>query len=231
MEASSDITSSLIDRDERTPGQWWTGLFVAGAIALVVVVAAGTWAALTLIGYERVPDEGSPAAGFARDMSAHHRQAVEMAELIRATTTDDDVRLLAADIALTQQAQVGQMLGWLDGWGLPPAGGDAPMAWMGMPMNADGSMPGMATPADLNQLRSADGVAPDQLFLRLMIEHHRGGVEMAEAAIQRTDQEQVVRLAQSVVTTQTSEIDVMADLLAALGQPVPTEKSHEAPNH
>jgi uncharacterized protein (DUF305 family) len=45
-----------------------------------------------------------------------------MAEIIRDKTSSDDMRLLAADISLTQQAQVGIMQGWLGVWDLPITG-------------------------------------------------------------------------------------------------------------
>ena len=57
--------------------------------------------------------------GFARDMMVHHAQAVEMAEIVRDKTENENVRILATDIALTQQAQIGQMQGWLAVWELP----------------------------------------------------------------------------------------------------------------
>ena len=39
-----------------------------------------------------------------------------MAEAIRDRTTDPDLKLLATDIALGQQGQIGRMSGWLDEW-------------------------------------------------------------------------------------------------------------------
>ncbi len=86
----------------------------------------------------------SSEAGFARDMMVHHAQAVEMAEIVRDKTESDDIRTLATDIALTQQAQIGIMQDWLDVWGLPASGTELAMSWMGH--STEGPMPGMATP-------------------------------------------------------------------------------------
>lgn len=44
---------------------------------------------------------------------------------------------------LTQQAQIGQMQGWLNVWGSPIASIEPAMAWMEMPTTDP--MPGMAT--------------------------------------------------------------------------------------
>jgi uncharacterized protein (DUF305 family) len=77
-----------------------------------------------------LPGEASVEAGFARDMSVHHAQAVAMAEAIRDRTTDPELKLLATDIALGQQGQIGRMSGWLDEWGLNQTSTATPMAWI-----------------------------------------------------------------------------------------------------
>jgi uncharacterized protein (DUF305 family) len=89
------------------------------------------------------PGENSPEVGFARDMMTHHAQAVDMATVLRDRTADTEMRQLALDIMLTQQAQIGQMQGWLNVWGYPIASIEPAMAWMEMPTTDP--MPGMAT--------------------------------------------------------------------------------------
>ena len=169
------------------------------------------------------PGEDSPDVGFARDMMMHHAQAVDMATLVRDRTDDLEMRQLALDIMLTQQAQIGQMQGWLTLWGYPIARMDSAMTWTGMPMS--GPMPGMATPEQLNQLRKLEGIEADALFLQLMIPHHRGGVAMGEAALARTQRPEVRVLAQSIVDAQMSEIALMQELLQKKGfPPLPAEE-------
>ncbi|HEY8590828.1 MAG TPA: DUF305 domain-containing protein, partial [Naasia sp.] len=118
------------------------------------------------------PDTTSAEAGYARDMQTHHDQGVEMAMIVRDRTNDEDVRLLAYDIATTQAHQSGQMYAWLTTWGLPQAPAAPPMAWMAEDEHSHargGAMPGLATPAQLEELRTASGVDAERLFLRLMI--------------------------------------------------------------
>ena len=110
-----------------------------------------------------------------------------MAFIIRDKTTNSTIRTIAYDIITTQQQQAGQMYGWLAQWRLHQTGSEPPMAWMGSghhmgsPASTGSTMPGMATPAQLAQLRAATGPAADRLFLTLMIAHHRGGIGMARA--------------------------------------------------
>ncbi|RFU37287.1 DUF305 domain-containing protein, partial [Actinomadura logoneensis] len=202
------------------------------AIALVVAVAA---VAALLVGWPQRsgrPASEGPEAGFARDMSVHHAQAVEMSFLVRDRTGDKAVRLLAYDIINTQQAQIGMMTAWLDGWGLPKADPAGPMRWMGHGAHGQaggtggaaggsgaGTMPGMATAAQLAELGKASGRQAETLFLRLMIAHHRGGVAMAGAVLGRSGNAQVTRLARTMVEGQGAEITLMERMLAERGAP------------
>ncbi len=106
-------------------------------IVAVVAVAVIAVALVAVIGCTTSdPETAEPAAapseadiGFARDMAAHHAQAVDMAERIRSRTADPRLRSLATDIVLTQQAQIGRMQGWLELWGEPLTSTAPPMAW------------------------------------------------------------------------------------------------------
>jgi len=188
---------------------------VLGLLLAVIILALGLFVLPSL--RNDAPREGSAEVGFARDMATHHAQAVDMATLLRDRSDDEAMRTLALDITLTQQAQIGQMQGWLAVWGLPNARIEPAMTWMNMPTRD--RMPGMASPEDLNQLRDLTGTEADGLFLNLMIVHHRAGVEMAQAVLDRTERPEVRALAQSMVNAQQNEIDYMQTLLQEKGFP------------
>ncbi|MFJ6214073.1 DUF305 domain-containing protein [Streptomyces sp. NPDC092296] len=206
---------------------WWPAV-VAGvaalcvaALALVVGASGGSPASAGGPASISVPADDSADAGFARDMSVHHQQAVDMAFIVRDRTDDAEVRLLAFDIINTQANQRGMMTGWLDQWGLNQTSAAPPMAWMHMDhayRAHDGSlMPGMATNTELAKLRSARGKAAEVLFLQLMVEHHKAGVSMAEGYVSLGQNAVEKRLAETIVSGQTSEIKLMTDMLAARG--------------
>ncbi|SNR91793.1 Uncharacterized conserved protein, DUF305 family [Geodermatophilus saharensis] len=194
------------------------------ALIAVALVALGGGLAVGLgIGQAPRPTADSVDAGFSRDMAVHHRQGVEMANLALERSTDPEVRRLAFDISSTQTNQAGQMEGWLSLWGLPRSGGEH-MAWMGGghtghdTSSMDGAlMPGMATEAELADLRSLSGTAFDVEFLRLMIRHHQGGFDMAQYAAQHAAEPAVRTLARSIADTQTAEVTTMVDMLTARG--------------
>ena len=147
-------------------------------------------------------------AGFSRDMARHHLQGVEMANLAPDAQQDPDVRRLAFDIASTQTNQVGRMQGWLTLWGLPLTGGE-PMAWMGDSGHGGhdmagwtdraGSCPGWPPRTSWRSCARCRATAFDVEFLRLMIRHHQGGLEMAEYAAEHADVPAVRDLARSIV--------------------------------
>jgi uncharacterized protein (DUF305 family) len=191
---------------------------IALAVALVLGMLIGVGGAL-VVHQLRTPDDGSVEAGFARDMSTHHSQAVEMAILAHEKGDDPEVRQVGADIALTQQAQIGMMQTWLREWHLSPTGTQPRMAWMpdGAAAVKDGLMPGMATDAERAQLRAATGKDFDALFLRLMVNHHLGGIHMAQAAVREARNSDVKWLAQTMADSQQREITDLRTLQARLG--------------
>lgn len=204
------------------------GLAVVVAVAvlaLAVVVGAGGGRP---DGREGVtfPADTSVDAGFARDMQRHHSQAVQLSLLILDRTDDDAVRTLARDVLLTQQQQIGQMYAWLKTWGLNQTSSEPAMGWMTsdngstahhMPMGAGaGSMPGMATPAEVGALTEADGRGADQLYVRLLIPHHRGALGMARYAAARAEVSQVRSLAQAMLESQSSELAVLRQMARRL---------------
>ncbi len=197
------------------------------AAAFVAMSALAVWVYFS----DRPPGNDSAEAGFARDMMVHHAQAVELAEIVRDKTDSEDIRVLASDISLTQQAQIGQMQGWLAVWGLPATGTEPAMAWMGHP--TEGRMPGMATPEEINRLRNAPPDEADELFLRLMIPHHRGALGMSRAVMEETDRPEVEELAGAIRASQEAEITVMEDLIRARGaEPPPAQDgAHDHSSH
>lgn len=226
--------------EERTPQASRWRLVTAGVIAGALVLAVGLAGGWMLAARDADPSTTSVEAGFARDMQVHHDQAVEMALIVRDRTDDPEIRSLAYDIATSQAQQSGQMYAWLNDWGLPQARPGATMEWMsaptldgsagqahdhGAPATSDSSgstngvdetatMPGMASEADLERLRTASGRDAEVLFLTLMLAHHRGGVDMADAVLERSAHPLVTTLARAIVFAQSGEIDYMESLLA-----------------
>ena len=187
------------------------GLVIALSIALVVIYLRDSGGSDT--GAPPKPATDSAEATFARDMQNHHGQAVEMAVIVRERSTDRQLQEFAADMALGQQQEIGQMRAWLAFWGLPPVA--APPA--ADPHAGMGSAQGMPTSGDVAELKTLSGKALDLRFLDLMIGHHQGGVAMADAVLARTDNAVVRDLAMTIKQVQLSEIALMQEFIRLRG--------------
>jgi uncharacterized protein (DUF305 family) len=205
-------------------------LLVLGIVAVAALFALA-FTAGRVAAAPQSPGNNSADAGFARDMQAHHSQAVEMSRIVRDQTDDVVVRTIAYDIAMTQQHQIGQMYAWLEEWGLPQSSDADRMAWMAGSGHAhtedgnegdtatvprNGLMPGMATPEEMQALSEASGEDAERLYLELMIEHHEAGADMARAGAELAQEPRVRELAQKMAEGQVIEIVEMEKLLALL---------------
>ena len=113
------------------------------------------------------------------------------------------IRLIAEFIVHDQQLEIDQMNEWLTAWGEP-----APD-----PVDS-GAEHGMLTAAQLGDLDRADRKKAPDVFLRLMIEHHRGAVAMSSSLLDGPDGNAYIHgVAKHVVNEQTAENDAMAALL------------------
>ncbi|GAA2009367.1 DUF305 domain-containing protein [Microbacterium ulmi] len=214
--------------DDVRPARRWPLVVLAVLAAAAVAFAIGRFS--TFGSGASGPNDAD--AGFARDMQVHHAQAVEMAMELYRKTGDDELRTLAYDIATAQSAQKGEMFDWLVQWGLPQSGAPL-MSWMtdagsghaghtgadgGPATDADLRVAmGMATDAELADLRAAVGRDADCLFLELMIRHHEGAIPMAEAVVGLGSVPRVRAVAEGMIANQTAEIDAMTSAQERLG--------------
>ncbi|MEU2079165.1 DUF305 domain-containing protein [Streptomyces sp. NPDC013489] len=180
----------------------------AGASAGTVVAPGKPGEAARRISPEEaaklLPDQSPNSADFsyAQMMIVHHRQALTMTALAPERAASAQVKGVAERIAAAQKPEIGAMEGWLKNNGGPreQAGHD------------HHSMPGMASEAQLEQLRNAKGKAFDALFLKLMITHHEGAVTMAAEVLSEGNNVLVEEMANDVIAQQSAEIGRMRSL-------------------
>lgn len=155
---------------------------------------------------------------FVQGMIVHHAQAIVMAGLVSDRTPTRALRLLAERIDVSQRDEIASMARWLTVRREPVPAWDAPHHHHG----ADSGMAGMATPAELEQLRGASGAAFDRLLLQLMIRHHEGALTMVAALFASAGAVQDPELfgfASDVDADQRAEIRRMRALLETLPSP------------
>ena len=147
---------------------------------------------------------------FMQGMIAHHAQAIVMAKLAEANSTNPQLLKLSRKIDQSQVPEIEIMQDWLRRYGqfAPDTS-----SWRGMVME------GMLTGYEITALAAAKGTEFDRLFLVGMIKHHAGAIKMVEDLFKSPGAGQEVDanvFANDVVVAQTAEIGIMRRLLAAL---------------
>jgi uncharacterized protein (DUF305 family) len=144
---------------------------------------------------------------FAQMMLPHHKQAVEMSDMLLAkgADVDPDVATLAKQIKAEQAPEITKLTAWLKDW-------DADSGMSGM----DHSMSGMMSDSDMTDLDKASAKDAGKLFLQQMVEHHTSAVDMAKTEVDKGKNTDAVAMAKSIVSSQTEQITQMKDMLASM---------------
>lgn len=155
----------------------------------------------------------STDVSFAKEMIQHHRQAVEMADLADGKGASDEVKNLSTEIKGAQDPEIKKMSGWLTSWGEEVPEDMSGMDHGDMGHDMSSSMPGMMSSEDMDKLKKSSGADFDKMFLEMMVEHHKGAVQMAETEKAKGEYGPAKKLAGDVITTQQAEIDKMNEML------------------
>lgn len=151
-----------------------------------------------------VADHNDADVMFAQQMIAHHKQAIDLSELVADRTANTAIIDLARNIQAAQQPEINTFTQWLGEWG-------APVDAQGH--DAAGHMPGMVDGAVVDRMTSLSGTAFDKLWLQSMIAHHQGAIAMSNAELTGGKYPAAKELAQQIIDNQQPEIDTMQGLL------------------
>lgn len=165
---------------------------------------ASTVVTSTSVPSSAVAQHNSADVMFNQMMIPHHAQAVEMASLVDARTENTAVRQLAGVIRNAQQPEIDEMTARLTSWGQPIAmsGG-----------HGGHRMTGMMSDDEMTALKAARGADFDRRWLAMMVRHHEGAVQMANAVLTDGVDSATRKLATAVKAAQTAEIAQMNKML------------------
>jgi uncharacterized protein (DUF305 family) len=169
-------------------------------IALAVVGSCGRHTSQDAQGGKHNSDDVT----FAEMMIPHHQQALEMGAMVPTRTTNQDLLVLAQHIAMDQQAEIQTLKGLLTQWGQPVPPDNASH---GM------TMTGMVDQATMNRLPLLQGDAFYTQWIKSMILHHQGAVDMAQTEIAHGENPDALKIANIIVSSQQREISYMNHLL------------------
>ena len=125
--------------------------------------------------------------------------------LLDKSAIDARVVTLAQAIKAAQGPEIKQMKSWLSDWGQKLD------SMSGMDMSGT-----LMSDADMNALKSSTGLAASKLFLTQMTVHHKSALVMAKTEVDSGKNAEAVTLAKNIISTQTTEITQMSEILASL---------------
>ena len=137
-------------------------------------------------------------AAFISDMTAHHRGAIEMAEIAQKQADHTEIGTLADDIISAQQGEIAAMKAVRDD-----------MRAMGM---HDGGHMGMSEHTmgmDMDMAALERATPFDRAFIDAMVPHHQGAIAMAKAELANGTQPALRKMATDIISAQTKEIAQM----------------------
>ena len=161
---------------------------------------------------------------FNQMMIPHHQQAIAMADLVPSRTENTAVRELATQIKNAQQPEIDQMTQRLASWGVsttPDSQGAQDHGTMdhgsvdhgSMDMGNGGGGMGMMSAQEMIAMENARGQEFDTLWLKGMIAHHQGAIDMAKTELANGIDPASRALAEQITTSQQAEIDGMRSML------------------
>jgi uncharacterized protein (DUF305 family) len=155
-----------------------------------------------------IPFSGNADVDFARGMIPHHQGAIDMAEIVLKHGSDATVKKLATEIIAAQRKEIAQLQGWLQMNASLSAGPDSASVAKAF-TDANAKM-------HKDMMMTFSGKA-DIDFMKGMIPHHEGAVDMAKVQMQFGKDPELRKLADDVVRTQNEEITRMRDWLKKNG--------------
>ena len=156
----------------------------------------------------KTPLTGKPDVDFIQGMIPHHQGAIDMAKVALQYGKDAEVKTLAENVINAQEGEIAIMKAWL--------GKIDQSVLVTDPKSTTGNEQAMGTMMK-NMAMPYTGDA-DVDFLKSMIPHHQGAIDMAKVALQFAKDSEVLKLAQDVITAQEGEIAFMTGWLAKNGK-------------
>jgi uncharacterized protein (DUF305 family) len=202
------------------------GIFVAAALLAAAQVAAAQVASQPKSDPKYIAKARADSAQypyteadihFMKGMIHHHAQAIEMSKLAPTNGASPAVLTLTGRIINAQNDEIALMSNWLRDRNqeVPEAKG-GPMKMNHGGMMHEMLMPGMLSEEEMKDLAASRGKDFDIKFLRGMIKHHNGAVEMVKELMGTYGAAQDVltaKLAQDVQIDQLTEIERMQKML------------------
>jgi uncharacterized protein (DUF305 family) len=154
------------------------------------------------------PMTGKPDLDFVQGMMAHHQGAIDMAKVVLQYGKDAEIKTLAENVVKTQGGEIAFMKDWL-----------AKADQTTLPLSVDSNKANERTmSAMMKNMTMAYSGNADVDFVKGMIPHHQGAIDMVKVALQFAKDPALLKLAGDIVAAQDGEITFMSAWLKKNGQ-------------
>jgi len=166
----------------------------------------------------KIKSSGNVDRDFVAMMVPHHQGAIDIAEAELSYGHNEPLRRLAQEIIVTQQQEIAGMRLALVSAAASPSTGPEEASFLARNNAA------MARMMAGMKIKPSNDV--DRDFVAMMVPHHQGAIDMAEAELSYGHNEPLRGLAQEIIATQEQQIAAMR---RALGKPLPASvpSSHQ----
>jgi uncharacterized protein (DUF305 family) len=151
---------------------------------------------------------------FIVQMIPHHDGAIAMARIALERSKRPEMLSLAQGIIEAQQKEIDDMREWYQNWygSIVPQSGMPALRSLG---EGGGGMQMGGMTGEPDVLASVSAAEFDREFITEMIPHHEMAIMMAQMLQASTGRAEMKRLAENIITSQSDEIKMMRNWLAA----------------
>jgi uncharacterized protein (DUF305 family) len=154
-----------------------------------------------------MPMTGKPDLDFVQGMMPHHQGAIDMAKVVLQYGKDPEIKKLAEGVVKAQEGEIAFMKDWL-----------AKADQAAFPVVPDSTKANeQAMSVMMKNMAAAYSGDADVDFVKGMIPHHQGAIDMAKVAQQYAKDPSLLKLAGDIVGAQEGEITFMKDWLTKNG--------------
>jgi uncharacterized protein (DUF305 family) len=125
---------------------------------------------------------------FIQSMIPHHQEAIDTSKIIVSSTNDQDLKAFANQVIIDQTKEVDSMKSWYKAL-----------------TNSDYKDNGMYM-AMMSSIKDKTGFELDKEYIKTMVLHHNGAIEMAKKILPISKSPDIKNLANSVITNQANEV-------------------------
>ncbi len=124
---------------------------------------------------------------FIENMIPHHQEAVDSSNQILISTTDLELKAFVQNVISAQTKEINDMKSWYKNW-------------FGKDYTADSNYKAM-----MSGMVGKTATELDKEYIKGMIMHHQGAIQMANKIQSITKRPELLKLANDIITSQTSE--------------------------